>query len=137
MRVLAQPLIAVADVVRSSQWYSKLLGLKSSSIEQASDHAHLYDRLLDNGALVLQLHAWDEENHPNLVGSDDARHGHGVLLWFEVDDFDAAVARARELGAEVLEDVHANPAPGHWELWLRDPDGYVVVIASPDGSVPR
>ena len=132
--VRAQPLIAVADVVRSSRWYAELLGLKATSVEQASDHADLYDRLLDGDALVLQLHAWDEEDHPNLVGPGEARHGHGVLLWFEVDDFDAAVARARALGAEVIEDVHVNPAPKHWELWLRDPDGYVVVIASPDGS---
>ncbi len=134
MKVRAQPLIAVADVVRSSRWYAALLGLKATSIEMESDHAHLYDRLLDGDAIVLQLHAWNEEEHPNLIGPDDARHGHGVLLWFEVDDFDAAVGRARALGAEVIQDVHVNPAPGHHELWLRDFDGYVVVIVSPDGS---
>ncbi|HEX4458339.1 MAG TPA: VOC family protein, partial [Polyangia bacterium] len=72
--------------------------------------------------------------HPNLVGADAAPHGHGVLLWFEVSDFDAVVARARALAAEVVEDVHVNPAPAHRELWIRDPDGYVVVIASPDGE---
>jgi hypothetical protein len=27
-----------------------------------------------------------------------------------------------------------NPAPQHRELWLRDPDGFVVVLASPDGE---
>jgi len=63
-----------------------------------------------------------------------APHGHGVLLWFEVDDFDAAVGRARALGAEVIEEPHVNPAPQHREMWLRDPDGYVVVLASPDGE---
>jgi hypothetical protein len=57
----------------------------------------------------------------------------------EVDDFDDAVARAEELGAEVVLPRHRNPpdgdgGPNHWELWIRDPDGYVVVIASPDGS---
>jgi hypothetical protein len=24
--------------------------------------------------------------------------------------------------------------PNHWELWLLDPDGYTVVLASPDGT---
>ena len=24
--------------------------------------------------------------------------------------------------------------PNHWEVWLRDPDGYKVVLASPDGT---
>jgi len=47
-----------------------------------------------------------------------------------VDDFDAAVARARGLGAEVIEEPHINPAPQHREIRLRDPDGYVVVLAS-------
>lgn len=137
MKVRAQPLIAVADVAASSRWYAHLLGLSATSVEQASDHADLYDRLVDGDALVLQLHAWDRENHPNLVGSGDARHGHGVLLWFEVDDFDDAVKRARALGADVLQDVHVNAAPQHWELWLRDLDGYVIVLASRDGSAAR
>jgi catechol 2,3-dioxygenase-like lactoylglutathione lyase family enzyme len=60
-------------------------------------------------------------------------------LWFEVDDFDAAVARAEALGAAVLLPRHRNPpagdgGPNHWEIWLRDPDGYKVVLASPDGT---
>ena len=38
------------------------------------------------------------------------------------------------LGAEVIEEPHINPAPQHREIWLRDPDGYVVVIAGPDGE---
>jgi hypothetical protein len=84
--------------------------------------------------LVLQLHAWDIEDHPNLVNADAAPPAHGVLLWFEVDDFDAAVQRARSLNAQVIEEPHVNPRPNHREMWLRDPDGYVVVIASPDGE---
>jgi hypothetical protein len=36
--------------------------------------------------------------------------------------------------------VHRNPpaedgnGPSHREVWLRDPDGYLVVVASPDGE---
>lgn len=136
MTARAQPLIAVRDVVASSAWYAALLALDRTSMTMASDHAHVYDRLMRGADLVLQLHAWDLEEHPNLVGADRAPPGHGVLLWFEVDDFDAAVARARALGAAVVRDVHVNPAPAHRELWLRDPDGYVVVIAGPDGERP-
>jgi len=129
--VNVQPLIAVRDVRASSSWYQELLGL-----ENLGEHYHrdLYDRLLCDGRLILQLHAWDEEDHPNLVGADSAPPGHGVLLWFEVADFDAVVGRARALGAEVIDEVHVNPAPGHREFWIRDRDGYVVVIASPDGE---
>jgi catechol 2,3-dioxygenase-like lactoylglutathione lyase family enzyme len=82
----------------------------------------------------MQLHAWDEEDHPNLVDQKAAPLGHGVLLWFEVDDFDDAVERARALAAVIVEGPHVNPGPQHREIWLRDPDGYVVVVASPDGE---
>jgi len=130
--VEAQPLIAVRDVRASSRWYGKLLAADS-----LPDHPHrdFYDRVYSSGRLILQLHAWDEEDHPNLVNVDAAPVGHGVLLWFKVNDFDAAVARARELGAEVILEPHFNPAPKHREIWLRDPDGYVVVIAGPEGEV--
>jgi hypothetical protein len=93
-----------------------------------------YDRMLVDGQIILQLHSWDEDNHPNLVNVDAAPHGHGVLLRFEVDDFDAAVERARSLRAEVIEEPHVNPQAGHREIWIRDPDRYVVVLAGSDGQ---
>jgi catechol 2,3-dioxygenase-like lactoylglutathione lyase family enzyme len=129
--VQVQPLIAVRNVRASSRWYAELLGADS-----LPDHSHrdVYDRIFSAGQLILQLHAWDEENHPNLVNRDAAPAGHGVLLWFEVQDFDSVVERARGLQAEILLEPHVNPAPQHREIWLRDSDGYVVVIASPDGE---
>lgn len=125
-----QPLIAVRNVRASSRWYTQLLAADS-----LPEHPHrdLYERISCSGQLVLQLHAWDKEDHPNLVNADLAPPGHGVLLWFQVDDFNAAVARARALQAEILQEPMFNPAPQHMEVWLRDPDGYVVVIASQDG----
>jgi len=126
-----QTLIAVRDVRASSRWYSALLGADS-----LPDHSHrdFYDRIFSSGRLVLQLHAWDLEDHPNLINADAAPLAHGVVLWFQLGDFDAAVERARGLKAEVIEEPHVNPAPQHKEMWLRDPDGYVVVICSPDGD---
>jgi catechol 2,3-dioxygenase-like lactoylglutathione lyase family enzyme len=126
----AQPLIAVRDVDASARWYGELLGLEGNG----ETHGGLYERLTRGGQLVLQLHAWDREDHPNLINREKAPVGHGVLLWFEVDDFDDAVARATKLQAEVLVKPHVNEAPMHREIWLRDPDGYVVVVVSPDGE---
>jgi hypothetical protein len=129
--VEAQPLIAVRNVRASSRWYADLL-----RADTLPDHPHrdVYDRIWRSGRLLLQLHAWDAEDHPNLVNPNAAPPGHGVVLWFQVEDFDAAVQRARRLKAEIVEDTHFNPAPRHREMWLRDPDGYVVVLASPDGE---
>jgi catechol 2,3-dioxygenase-like lactoylglutathione lyase family enzyme len=130
----AQPLIAVTDVEASSQWYQRLLGCES-----AHGGAE-YERLVSEGKLILQLHRFEVEHHHGHIGDpDDKPYGNGVLLWFELNDFDAAIARAAEMNAEVVVPRHRNPpsgdgGPNHWESWFRDPDGYVVVIASPDGS---
>jgi hypothetical protein len=56
------------------------------------------------------------------------------LLWFEVDDFDAAVERARSLHAQVIEEPHVNQEAAHREMWIRDPIAYVVIIAGPEGE---
>jgi catechol 2,3-dioxygenase-like lactoylglutathione lyase family enzyme len=120
-----QPLIAVADVEASSRWYQRLLGAHSghggSEYEQIVDPA---------GKLVLQLHAWDAHEHPHLGDRALRPYGNGVLLWFQVDGFDAAVERVREMAVEILEGPRVNPSANHREIWLRDPEGYVVVLAS-------
>jgi catechol 2,3-dioxygenase-like lactoylglutathione lyase family enzyme len=129
----AQPLISVGDVEASSRWYQKLLGCRSNH------GGPQYDQLVANGELLLQLHHWETEHHHGAIGNPDLPPGNGVLLWFEVEDFDAAAARAKELGAAIVLPRHRNPpegdgGPNHWELWLRDPDGYTVVLASPYGT---
>jgi len=125
-----QPLIAVRDVPASSRWYQRLLG-------GASAHGgREYEQLVDAaGTLILQLHAWDAHHHPHLGDEATRPHGNGVLLWFQVGDFDAAVARARALAGPILEGPQVNPAARHREIWLRDPDGYVVVLAGASGDL--
>jgi catechol 2,3-dioxygenase-like lactoylglutathione lyase family enzyme len=123
-----QPLICVHDVEASSRWYERLLGCKGSH------GGPEYERLMFNGKLVLQLHKWEAEHEHGPIGDPNLVHGNGVLLWFEVNDFEAAVARAADMQAEIVLPRHRNPRPNHWEIWLRDPDGYTVVLASPDGS---
>jgi hypothetical protein len=62
-------------------------------------------------------------------------------VWFgEVAAFDAVVERIAHLDAPIVLPPHRNPpegqgnGPGHREIWIKDPDGYTVVIASPDGE---
>jgi len=131
----SQTLIAVRDVEASSRWYQELLGLRS---DHGGPH---YERLLSGDTLVLQLHSWDTEHDHGRIGDPDREIGNGVLLWFgETADFDGAVARAERLGATVVLPPHRNPpagqgnGPGHRELWIKDLDGYTVVVASPDGE---
>ena len=131
----SQTMIAVRDVEASSRWYQQLLGLRS-------DHGGPeYERLLSGGTLVLQLHHRDVEHHHGLFVNPDVEVGNGVLLWFgEVPDFDDVVVRAEQLEAPIVRAPHRNPpegegnGPGHREIWIKDPDGYTVVVASPDGE---
>ena len=128
------PLICVHDVEASSRWYQQLLGC------QSAHGGPNYERLEVNGQLALQLHRWEEGHHHGSIGiKADPSRGNGVLLWFEVVDFDDALARAEAMKVEILLPRHRNPpdfdgGPNHWEVWLRDCDGYKVVLASPDGT---
>jgi predicted enzyme related to lactoylglutathione lyase len=128
-----QPLIAVKDVELSSRWYQRLMGLQSA--HGGPD----YERLVHNETLVMQLHSQAVMHHHGPLCDPMQPLGNGVLLWFEVDDFDAVAERAATMCAHIIKPKHRNPAegdggPNHWELWIRDPDGYLVVVASPDGS---
>src|SRR5215218_6208042 len=133
MATRPQPLISVTDVPCSSRWYQHLLGCESG---HGGDE---YERLICDGTLVLQLHSFGVEHHHGAIGDRSSRpYGNGAALWFEFDD---AVRRAEALDADVVRPPHRNPpdgpgGPAHRELWLRDPDGYLVVLASPDGESP-
>lgn len=125
----------MSDVEASSRWYQRLLGCQSAHGGTESERL-----VSEDGTLILQLHRWEVEHHHGPIGDQEARpYGNGVLLWFEIDDFDAAVARAMELKAEIVLPPHRNPpdgdgGPNHREIWLRDLEGYTVVLASPDGE---
>ena len=129
-----QPLISVTDVEASSRWYQQLLNLRSN---HGGPH---YERLNFNNQLVLQLHSFEVAHHHGLIANrNDKPYGNGLLLWFEVDDFDSVIQRANEMAVEMVMPRHRNPpdgngGPNHWECWMRDPDGYIVVVASPDGT---
>jgi hypothetical protein len=70
------------------------------------------------------------EDHPPLKSPDMATPGNGLLLFFLVDDFDAALKRARSLAAGLEEEPHTNPNTESPEFSLRDPDGYFVTISA-------
>lgn len=129
-----QPLISATDVEASSRWYQRLLGLRSNH------GGPNYEQLVQDGQLILQLHSFEVEHHHGHIGDPDLKpYGNGVLLWFEVEDFEAVEQRAREMGVEFVLPRHRNPpddsgGPNHWEIWVRDPDGYTVVVASPYGT---
>ena len=125
----SQPMITCTSVSGSSAWYQRVLGFESA---HGGDE---YEMLMSEGALVLQLHEVDADEHPELLRDGEPLGGNGVALWFETSSFDADVERIRSTDADVVEDAHVNELAQHREIWLRDPDGYIVVVNSPYGDV--
>ena len=119
-------IIAVADVPASFKWYQSLLGLP----ETAPAHDYFGQILDSDGTVLLCLHEWGAHEHPSLTSSEHAQPGNGLLLFFRVDDFDLALARARTLVPKLDEEPNLNPNTGTMEFALRDPDGYYVMISA-------
>lgn len=118
-------MVVVRDVEAASQWFQDVVGLTSG---HGGDE---YEMLLADDEVVLQLHRWEADEHPLMGDPGDPSRGDGILLWFSTDDVDAVVDRARSTAADVIDGPLENPNSHRREIWLRHPDGYVVVVAGP------
>lgn len=118
-------MIVLHDVEAGSRWFQDVLGLSSGH------GGPEYEMLMDGDDLVTQLHHWEADEHPHLGDPADPSRGNGVLLWFEAYDFDAVMERVERRGVEILDGPLLNPNAGQHEVWLRGPEGFVVVVAGP------
>lgn len=119
-------IVAVADVARSLIWYQRLLGLP----EVAPAHSYFGQVVAPDGTVLLCLHGWGDHEHPTMLSPDRALPGNGLILFFRVEEFPAALARARSLVPSLSEEPHVNPATGTPEFALYDPDGYYVMVSA-------
>jgi catechol 2,3-dioxygenase-like lactoylglutathione lyase family enzyme len=118
-------IVGVADVARSLGWYQQLLGLERTR----PAHTYFAQVLDSDGTVLLCLHQWGSHDHPTLT-SPDTKPGNGLLLFFRVDDFDAALSRARGLVDTLADEPRINPATGTSEFALWDLDGYHVMVSA-------
>jgi catechol 2,3-dioxygenase-like lactoylglutathione lyase family enzyme len=123
-------IIGVADVPSSFKWYQSLLGQP----ETAPAHADFGVIRDSDETVLLCLHEWGAEEHPSLMSPEYATPGNGLVLFFRVDDFEAALHRGRALVTRLEEESHVNPNTGTNEFSLRDPDGYYVTISALSGA---
>ncbi len=119
-------IIGVRDVRSSFKWYQSLFGQPETS--PAHDY---WGQILDaDGTVLLCLHEWGAHEHPSLSSPETASPGNGLLLFFRVDDYEAALKRARSLVTRLEQEPDRNPATQTMEFSLRDPDGYYVTISA-------
>jgi catechol 2,3-dioxygenase-like lactoylglutathione lyase family enzyme len=117
-------MLVSSDVLASAAWYTTILG--AENVHPGDEFA----MLMHDSSLVLLLHHQEFDEHPGLEVPKGETAGAGVLLYFWVDDVPAAYERAREIGANTLDEPHMNPNAGAIEFSLRDPDGYAVTVAA-------
>src|ERR1700730_4372771 len=119
-------IIGVSDVPSSFKWYQSLFGQP----ETGPEHAYFGQILDSDGTVLLCLHQWGAHEDPTLMSPDSGKPGNGLLLFFRVDDYGAALRRARALVPQLAEEPHVNPNTRTKEFSLRDPDGYYVTISA-------
>jgi catechol 2,3-dioxygenase-like lactoylglutathione lyase family enzyme len=124
------PIIAVANVAASSAWYTALL-----DAQQNHPGATVFNQILDaDGTILLCPHRRGpsgprgDHEWPSLSGAAKGPVGNGLLLWFVVDDFDAAWARAQRMGATIHEAPNKDNGTGMRAFVACDPDGYYVTV---------
>ena len=124
------PIIAVTDVISSAAWYTRLLGATNNH-----PGATVFDQIVDtDGTVLLCLHQCGpsglqgDHHYASLSRPNKGHEGTGILLWFIVDDFDAAWERAHTSVASIVERPNDDNGTFMRAFVVRDPDGYYVAI---------
>ncbi|SIS97806.1 Glyoxalase/Bleomycin resistance protein/Dioxygenase superfamily protein [Zobellia uliginosa] len=121
--IKTEPIIAVDNVEKSSEFYQKLLGC-------VSNHGgSVFEILADkSGEQILSLHKWGEHEHPTFTDPKNA--GNGLILYFLVDNIEPIWDNAKKLNARIENEPKLNPNSGRMEFSIRDLDNYYVSVCS-------
>lgn len=107
----------VYDLQKSLSFYEEALGLKVMRTTDAADGSFKLAYLGDETTPHLLELTWLRDmDRPYELGDNE------IHLAFQVDDFDAALAKHKEMGCVCFE----NPAMGIY--FIEDPDGYWLEI---------
>lgn len=107
----------VFDLDRSLSFYKEALGLTETRRKDAEDGSFTLVYLGDGATPHLLELTWLRDmDRPYELGDNE------IHLAFEVDDFDTALAKHKEMGCVCFE----NPAMGIY--FIEDPDGYWLEI---------
>lgn len=124
------PLIQVFDMPTSIRFYRDVLGFEVASSSPArgpDDHDWVLLRL-DGMELMLNT-AYELDKRPSQPPSTTRRAHRDTALFIRCRDLDSAYAYFTRQGVDVKE---PKVAPyGMKQLWLDDPDGYVICLQWP------
>ena len=136
------PNLMVTDVPASLAFYVDGLGGTIAFTVNPDQKADMDGGIID-GAIFASVRLGETEmmlqDRHNLA--EDAPHAFSVddtpggtfSLYFRVDDVEAVLARLGDV--EIVKPLQMTWYGMH-EVWVRDPDGYVITIGTPKGEAP-
>ena len=92
---------------------------------------------MSDGEILLQLHAIEVEDHPGPLADPEQPLGERRPALVRGGRLRGCGGRRTGDGAPIVRVVHTNPNARQQAIWVRDPDGCLVVLAGPSEYRPR
>ncbi len=134
--------LMVTDMVASLRFYHEALGASIAFTVDGEQNTEMPGQiskgvvfasvLAGESELMLQERSSLLEDSPAFDSSTTP--GASITLYFRVDDVDAIAARL-PIATEIVKPLETSWY-GMREIWVRDPDGYVLTIGTPSGDPP-
>jgi len=135
--------LMVTDIAESLAFYVDGLGGTVAFTVDPDQNADIEGGVIDNAIfasvrlgeseMMLQERENLAEDAPHAFSATDVPGG-TFSLYFRVDDVEAVLARLGDV--EIVKPLQMTWYGMH-EVWVRDPDGYVVTIGTPKGNAPE
>lgn len=134
--------LMVTDMVTSLRFYHEVLGAELAFTVDAEQNTDMPGSIQD-GVVFASIRAGTSEimlqERTNLLEDSpafdaDTMPGSSTTMYFRVEDADTIVARLPK-DTPVLKPLETTWY-GMREIWIRDPDGYVLTIGHQDGAPP-
>ena len=134
--------LMVTDMVASLGFYHELLGAEIAFTVDGEQNTEM-PGVVNDQAVFASLRAGGSEimlqERESLLEDSPAfdasvTPGASATLYFRVDDVDE-IAVKLDGNAEVVKPLETTWY-GMREIWVRDPDGYVITVGMPDGAPP-
>ena len=115
--------LPVGDLADAMSFYEGLLGWKYQQMEDSPLSEYV---MIDaGGKLIGGLRKYSS---PQVAAATGHGAGEGPILYFTVENLAAKVARAKELGAEIVgQTVDLGHDRGRYQ-WIRDREGHVIAL---------
>ena len=128
---LRYAILYVPDVRKALDFYCRAFGARTEFIHEAGDYGQL-----DTGETKLAFASRaliaSSGKTPGNVDPDSP----AFEIGFETSDVEAALRRAVDAGARVVQEVRNEPW-GQTTSYVSDPNGFLVEICSPVRSTPQ